>query len=91
VDQVWTDEEGHPAWAVVGSGFLGIKQSLVPLEEAAQDDDGLVVAFDKEQVEEAPKVDPLVDETLTIDEVLELHEHYGLTEERDIGKPSDPG
>jgi hypothetical protein len=80
VEQVWTDAEGRGAWAVVGAGFMGLKPAPVPLENAEQQDDALVVPFDKKQVENAPMADPLVDEPLTPEEVDRLHEHYGLDE-----------
>lgn len=78
VGQIWVDGEGHPAWALVDSGFLGKNKMLVPLNNADVHDDRLMVAFDKSHVEDGPEIDAAVDEPLTDQEVDDLYVHYGL-------------
>jgi hypothetical protein len=68
---------GEPAWAAVKTGLFGTKHTLVPIREAeAVDDNEVRVPVQKEQVKDAPRVDP--DGELSQDEERKLWEHYGL-------------
>jgi stress response protein YsnF len=80
-EELYLDHADRPAWAAVTTGLFGMRQSLVPLADAAQVEDGLQVPFDKDRVKSAPNFDP--DAQLTEDEELELYRHYGLAEEED--------
>ena len=79
VGQIWGDAAGQPTWASVRTGFFGINESLVPLQDADVADDRLVVPFQKSQVKDAPNIDAAHDEPLTQDEVDRLYQHYGMS------------
>jgi uncharacterized protein (TIGR02271 family) len=79
VGQIWGDAAGQPTWASVRTGFFGINESLVPLQDADVAGDRLVVPFQKSQVKDAPNIDAAHDEPLTQDEVDRLYQHYGMS------------
>lgn len=77
VGQVYLDDEtDQPAWVTVHTGFLGMRESFVPLQRASYDGDRLVVPFDKATVRDAPHLDP--DGHLGRDEEAGLYRYYGL-------------
>ncbi|MFM6850182.1 MAG: DUF2382 domain-containing protein [Terrabacter sp.] len=76
--QVYLDDDsGQPEWVTVNTGFFGTNESFVPLRTAELTDDGLTVAYRKEQVKDAPNVDP-ENGHLDRDEEQRLFQHYGL-------------
>jgi uncharacterized protein (TIGR02271 family) len=78
VGQVYLDDnDGHPSWASVKTGLFGTKESFVPLEEANWEGNVLRVAYDKDRVKDAPRVD--ADSHLEPSDEDELYRYYGLT------------
>jgi hypothetical protein len=80
IEAVFLDRQtGQPAWAAVKTGLFGHKHTLVPIRDAQMTDDGQVrVPLDKEQVKDAPRIDP--DGELSPDEERRLWEHYGMSD-----------
>jgi len=77
LEEIYLDAQtGEPEWALVNTGMFGTKSSFVPLQGASQDGGTLRVPYDKEQVKDAPKVDP--DGELSQSQESELYAHYGL-------------
>jgi uncharacterized protein (TIGR02271 family) len=77
VDEIYLDEEtGRPEWALVNTGLFGSKSSFVPLAGAAPEGDDVRVSVDKEQVKDAPRVEP--DGALSQEEEALLFRHYGV-------------
>jgi uncharacterized protein (TIGR02271 family) len=75
--EVYVDHEGgHAEWALVSSGLFGTKQAFVPLHGAQPDGEQLRVPVTKDQIRDAPRVDP--DGELSEDEERQLFEHYGV-------------
>ncbi len=70
-------QTGNPEWVAVKTGLFGTKQSFVPLERASLEGDRIVVAFTKDQVKDAPRIDP--DGRLSPAEEDELYTYYGLS------------
>jgi uncharacterized protein (TIGR02271 family) len=68
---------GDPEWVSVKTGLFGTKQSFVPLDRASLEGDRIIVAFSKEQVKDAPRIDP--DGRLSPAEEDELYRYYGLS------------
>lgn len=64
-----------PAWAGVSTGFFGTRQTYVPLARIEEDGDDLRVAYAKDVVVGAPRIDP--DVALSEDDERSLFEHYG--------------
>jgi uncharacterized protein (TIGR02271 family) len=58
VEEIYYDQQTRaPEWIGIGTGFFGTKRVLVPVKGAAVSDDGLVVAYSKEQVKDSPDID----------------------------------
>jgi hypothetical protein len=78
IDEIYADEEtGQPSWFAIRTGLFGMRQTFVPIPGATTAEDHVVVAFDKDQVKDAPSIDP--EGHLNHDEERQLWEHYGLT------------
>jgi uncharacterized protein (TIGR02271 family) len=92
LEEVYLDSEsGRPEWAAVHTGFLGMKQSFVPLVEAEPARGNVVVPYSKDQVKDAPSVDP--DGELSADEEERLYTHYGVAYSplvRESGSATEP-
>lgn len=77
VGQVYVDDEtSEPAWATVQTGLFGMKESFVPLQRASYDGDHLTVPYGKDEVKDAPSIDP--DGHIEREEETALYRHYGL-------------
>jgi len=77
VGQVYLDDRtGQPDWVTVSTGLFGTSESFVPLQGAVVEGDTLRVAYTKEQVKDAPRVD--TDGHLSEEEEQRLYRHYGL-------------
>lgn len=93
IDQLYYDEQGgQPEWATVNTGLFGTKSHFVPLAGASPDGEDLRVNVTKDQVKDAPSVDP--DGQLSEQEESRLFEHYGVpyTQEGSVtaqGAPAD--
>jgi uncharacterized protein (TIGR02271 family) len=76
--QVYLDRQtGEPTWISVKTGLFGTKETLVPLEKATLSDDRIVVPFGKDQVKNAPRIEP--DDDLSPAEEEELFRYYGFS------------
>ncbi|MFP3463541.1 PRC and DUF2382 domain-containing protein [Arthrobacter globiformis] len=77
VGQVYADDDtNQPNWVTVKTGLFGTRESFVPLEGARVEGDDIVVPFSKDQVKDAPGVDP--DGHLDPAEEDRLYHHYSL-------------
>jgi len=76
--QVYLDNRtGDPEWVSVKTGLFGTKETFIPLDKATLSEDRIVVPFGKDQVKNAPKIDP--DGQLSPAEEDELYRYYGLS------------
>jgi uncharacterized protein (TIGR02271 family) len=71
------DETGRPEWITVNTGLFGMNESFVPLAQGEIADNGVTVPYTKDQVKDAPNVDPEHGH-LSHDEERTLFEHYGM-------------
>jgi uncharacterized protein (TIGR02271 family) len=77
VEEIYLDQEsGQPEWALVKTGMFGSKSTFVPLSGASPQEDSLRVQYEKDQIKDAPKIDP--DQQLSQSEERELYQHYGM-------------
>jgi uncharacterized protein (TIGR02271 family) len=77
IDAIYLDDQtGQPEWALVNTGLFGTKSTFVPLAQAFQTDNDVLVPYDKQLVKDAPRVD--ADERLSEAEEQQLWRHYGL-------------
>jgi uncharacterized protein (TIGR02271 family) len=77
LEEVYLDtDSGEPEWATVNTGLFGMKQSFLPLTEAEPARGKVVVPYTKDQVKDAPSIDP--DGELNAEEEEALYSHYGV-------------
>jgi len=77
LEEVYLDTgSGRPEWATVKTGLFGMKQSFVPVRDANPVRGDVVVPYSKDQVKDAPSVDP--DGDLSPAEEERLYAHYGV-------------
>jgi uncharacterized protein (TIGR02271 family) len=79
IEDVYLDRStGEPEWVAVKTGLFGSNVSFVPIRDASPDGDDLRVAYEKDQVKDAPNVDP--DGELSPEEERRLYQHYGRSD-----------
>jgi uncharacterized protein (TIGR02271 family) len=75
VEEIFYDQQTHvPEWVGIGTGFFGTKRVLVPVSGAQVAEDGLMVAFSKDQVKDSPDID---EEDISPQCEAELAAYYG--------------
>ena len=85
LEEVYLDtHSGQPEWATVKTGMFGAKQSFIPLADSNPEGGRVVVPYSKDQVKDAPSVDP--DGELSADEEQRPYSHYGVAS-ADAGEP----
>ena len=76
VEEIYYDVAGdRPEWIGLGTGFLGTKRVLVPVQSAQVQGDGIQVPFEKDHVKGAPDID---DDEISEETERELYAYYGL-------------
>jgi uncharacterized protein (TIGR02271 family) len=76
VEEIFVDADSqNPEWIGLGTGFLGTKRLLVPIQGAQPEDDGVTVPYAKDQVKGAPGID---DDQISPGAEQELYAYYGL-------------
>jgi uncharacterized protein (TIGR02271 family) len=76
VEEVYLAEDSNqPEWLGIGTGFLGMKRVLVPVETAEFTADAVRVPYEKDHVKDAPDFD---DDVLLRGEAHELYSYYGV-------------
>jgi uncharacterized protein (TIGR02271 family) len=70
------NETGQPQWLAVNTGLFGTKVNFVPLAGANAYGDDVFVAYDKDLIKDAPKVE--ADGHLSPQEEEALYAHYGI-------------
>ncbi len=77
VDEVYLDtDDGSPEWLAVNTGLFGSKTNFVPLQGAKPSGEAVQVAYTKDEVKDAPGIEP--DAELNESEEQELWAHYGM-------------
>src|SRR5215207_5277555 len=78
IGQIYVDDStGEPSFVTVKTGLFGTAESFVPLADATVDGNDIRVAYNKNEVKDAPRVD--TDGRLTPTEEQRLYAHYGLS------------
>lgn len=78
IDQLYVHGDGEePNWARIEFGVLGMRSTLIPLQDALEDGDDLRIVYEKDYVKDAPSIDPDGDRICDDDADL-LHRYYGL-------------
>jgi uncharacterized protein (TIGR02271 family) len=80
IGQVYLDDTtGQPEWMTIDTGLFGARETFVPLEPAELQGNEVVVPFAKEQIKDAPAVEPEAAGRLAEDDEMRLYEYYGMT------------
>jgi uncharacterized protein (TIGR02271 family) len=89
LEEVYHDPaSGQPAWALVNTGLFGTKSSFVPLAGANTTGGAIQIAYSKDQVMEAPAMEP--DGELSVAEEEGLFAYYSLSYPRPAAEPTEP-
>jgi uncharacterized protein (TIGR02271 family) len=76
LEEIFYDQQTRvPEWIRVGTGFFGSKRVLVPVKGSAPYEDGLMVAYSKEQVKDSPGID---EDEISEQREADLAGYYGL-------------
>jgi len=77
IGQIYLDDStGAPSWVTVRTGLFGTAETFVPVQDARVDGQDLVVAYTKDTIKSAPRVD--ADGSLSPEEEQALYRHYDL-------------
>jgi uncharacterized protein (TIGR02271 family) len=89
LEDVYVDTEtGQPEWATVNTGLFGLRHSFIPLAASEPARGDVVVPYSKDQVKDAPSVDP--DGELSDEEEQSLYRHYGMSREGAAAPDREP-
>lgn len=78
IDQIYYDDiTGRPEWLAIRTGFFGMNTSFAPISGSTVYDDDLRLSYTKDQVKDAPNIDPTNGSLLAHDEQV-LFDHYGF-------------
>jgi uncharacterized protein (TIGR02271 family) len=78
IGQLYVDDStGEPNFLTVKTGLFGMAESFVPLQDATVSGSDIRVAYNKDEVKDAPRVDP--DGRITSAEERRLYAHYGIS------------
>jgi uncharacterized protein (TIGR02271 family) len=76
VEEIYYDQQTRvPVWIGIGTGFFGTKRVMVPVRGSAPYENGLMVAYSKEQVKDSPEID---EEDISERREADLAQYYGL-------------
>ena len=76
-DIYYDDSSGLPEWVGVGTGFLGMKERVVPVDQLTPQGDRLLVPFTKDKIQNEPDFDTVGDFIPDQDE-MRLCSYFGL-------------
>ena len=88
IEDIYLDRSsGEPEWVAVKTGLFGSNVSFVPIHGASPAGDDLQVSYEKDQVKDAPNVNP--DGELSPEEERRLYQHYGRSDYDEWGTDSE--
>ncbi|WP_425844646.1 PRC-barrel domain-containing protein [Agrococcus sp. TSP3-2-1] len=77
VGQVFVlDGTDEPTWITVKTGLFGLHESFIPVADATERGDRIVVPFEKAFVKDAPRIDDASE--LSVEQEAELYRYYGV-------------
>ncbi len=77
IEDIYLDDQtGRPKWALVDTVLSGRASTFVPITNATAGQDGVQVPFARDQVQDAPGMDP--EGGLSPQQEAELYSHYGM-------------
>jgi uncharacterized protein (TIGR02271 family) len=89
LEEVYLDtDSGQPEWATVRTGLFSAQHTFIPLVEVDHRQGEIVVPYSRDQVKDAPSVDP--DGDLSHEEEDRLYDHYGMGRSRPAEGQGEP-
>ena len=86
ISRVYLDQQtGQPMWVLVETGLLGTQQSFAPIHGSQLDGELVVLAVSKDQIKDAPNIDP--DAEISESEQDALRQYYS----GDLGTADETG
>ena len=80
IEEIFYDRDSRrPEWIGIGTGFLGTKRVLVPVEGARTEGDGVYVPYAKDKVKDSPDIDG---DEISRETEDELYAYYALSRGR---------
>ena len=79
------DQTGQPLWILVETGLFGTRQSFAPIHGSRLDGELVVLAVSKDQIKDAPNIDP--DAEISESEQDALRQYYS----GDLGTADETG
>ena len=76
-DIYYDDTSGNPEWVGVGTGFLGMKERVVPVEQLTSQGERLLIPFTKDKIQNEPDFETEGDFIADQDEVR-LCSYFGI-------------
>jgi uncharacterized protein (TIGR02271 family) len=90
VGQLYLDDDtGRPSWVTVSTGLFGTSETFVPLDGASFDGEELRLAYSKDTIKDAPRLE--ADEHLGPSDEAELDRYYGLAGVTGTTPPAQAG
>jgi PRC-barrel domain protein len=75
ISRVYLDQQtGQPMWVLLETGLLGTRQSFAPIQGSRLDGELVVLAVSKDQIKDAPDIDP--DAEISESEQDALRQYY---------------
>src|SRR5207248_7818118 len=75
ISKVYLDDQtGQPQWVLVETGLFGTRQSFAPIHGSRLDGELVVLAVSKDQIKDAPTIDP--DADISESEQEALRQYY---------------
>src|SRR4051812_10354718 len=86
IEDIFADDQtGQIVWVGLGTGLLGAKRVVVPVQGLGDQGQDYTVPYTKDQVKDSPDID---DDEISQQTERELYAHYGLGNSKE---QSDPG
>jgi len=92
IEEIYVDSETEqPEWALINTGLFGGASSFMPLRDAISNGDQITAPYSKDQVKDAPQMEP--DGSLSQEDEAQLYSHYGIDygESRSDTRNGGPG
>jgi uncharacterized protein (TIGR02271 family) len=88
IEEIYVDSETEqPEWALINTGLFGGASSFMPLRDATSNGDEITAPYSKDQVKDAPRMEP--DGSLSHEDEAKLYAHYGIDQAHTGGPGRD--
>lgn len=87
-EMYYTDQSDQPVWATIKSGLFGVRKHFIPLTDAIETKDGIVLPdIDEAMIKDAPSIEH--EDELSDDDAVRLSNYYRYQDEKENGREYD--